>query len=332
MRKTQFFFSPCHYSHRPYHRISPNFSINRPVLNIRPTSTIASIMQPLLIDDVPCVDPKKEPVSMYTSLIDDAQSNVVYFQGDIQTFREEMKSSSSLLDFVNYSIEDTLEILKQRFPLSNIIMIRPRTMNNMFSVYDQFIEYSGPAGEVSRPNRPDMGVASQQLIQYLEHLKRVSSDRYSITIDIHRPLTLIGFSKGCLVINELVHESISNVFQDRILPFLRAVYYLDSGNNIRQYHYPTISNSIRHFARQITHHHIHVAVHWTPYHDGMPELSRERDGFISKLEAYERGDDNKQDGDRYLFTYGSDSYPVPDNRSAMMTHMDLLYHFKDESK
>lgn len=65
--------------------------------------------------------------------------SVVYFfissKGDIQNLKLEMFG-----EWEEYCLENTLQILKRKFPCDNILIVRPSRIKGYFSCFDNFME------------------------------------------------------------------------------------------------------------------------------------------------------------------------------------------------
>jgi len=116
---------------------------------------------------------------------------LLYFPGDIQTFREEMNySDNPYLDFINYSLEDTAQLLATRFPTAHVVICCPRVTLDHRSEFDHLLH-------------PGWGVAHCSfLLQTICSL----AEKQGFTSLSDLPLVLVHFSKGGLVANNFLAE------------------------------------------------------------------------------------------------------------------------------
>ena len=156
---------------------------------------------------------------LYIYINPDARENVVYFPGDVQTYTSEMMQSDDA-EFVAYSYESTALILKDRFPDANVIIVAPCKMyRGTFSCYSNFT-YCDTYGAVPAYDYCDACL-------HLEKLLVSSKVRDSL------PLVLVGFSKGAVVLNQIVTES-----RWELLSKINSMYWLDSGNGSLEKAFP----------------------------------------------------------------------------------------------
>ncbi|CAF0859139.1 unnamed protein product [Didymodactylos carnosus] len=168
--------------------------------------------------------------------------SVIYFGGDIQDFPENMNSNSESRKYKQWNLVSTGELLQKRYPNSSIILIRPNEMKDeIFSRFSNFVPYTNERGDPEKydPTNFPAFYHLQQLL--IEISNKLINEQESSCISIHDnsiKLTIIGFSKGCVVLNQLFHElnhlssqkEDTNKLNEFILK-IREFVWLDSGHN-----------------------------------------------------------------------------------------------------
>ncbi|EEB11632.1 conserved hypothetical protein [Pediculus humanus corporis] len=194
---------------------------------------------------------------------------VIYFGGDIQDFRENMQSTveksnkKGTVDEDNknclkWNLDHVATLLGSSFPTSHIIVVRPARMEfRMFSCFDNFV----PSNNCGVPEHTPTHYA----LHHLEELLKCISDRvrtkkrpvddsaledgeimgspeqgewWSQDLDLDMcNLTLIGFSKGCVVLNQFIYEfhylktlTPDNEILGRFVDRITDMYWLDGGH------------------------------------------------------------------------------------------------------
>jgi len=123
---------------------------------------------------------------IYFKVVSQAQSNVLYFPGDIQNYKNQMVDPEWKL----YSYENTVDILTSKFPQSNIFIVRPGEIEGLFSHY---IHLTHP------------GEALLHLISLLSNLFHKINSDLGLSCYLH-PIILTAFSRGVLVLNHILSE------------------------------------------------------------------------------------------------------------------------------
>ena len=126
--------------------------------------------------------------------------HVVYFPGDIQDFNESMSQRPSCRKYVAWSYEATISILSQRFPFSHVWLISSsRKTFQSICIYQNFVQ-----------SESILGIPSHSTdfngLRHLELLLSNASQQLCITPALLSPVKLIGFSKGCVVLNQFLYE------------------------------------------------------------------------------------------------------------------------------
>ena len=103
------------------------------------------------------------------------------------------------------------------------------------------------------------------------------------------PIILVGFSKGCMVLNQIAYElpRISITKDSNLIEFVSrfdSIYYLDSGNGGQANAYVTDEDVLFHMAQNVP----KVRVHVTPYQvmdEARPWIKKEEEKFVAQLKA-----------------------------------------------
>ncbi|XP_063789129.1 mitochondrial protein C2orf69 homolog isoform X2 [Pseudophryne corroboree] len=253
--------------------------------------------------------------------------HVVYFPGDVQNYRDVMASHSENFRWKHWSLEDTASILSQRFPSSYIWVVKPSRMHlHKFSCYDNFVESNMFGAPKHSAGLEAFGQLNSLLINAFTMAQNAlisQSNKYGISGDpdasvyptnschsegqdiahytnntavyLGSPsvkgslsLTLIGFSKGCVVLNQLLHELQEARKDKEIGSFvgnIESMYWLDGGHSGGSNTWVTCPDILTMFAQT----RIVVHTHVTPYQvsDSMRSWIGEEHGkFIELLKGY----------------------------------------------
>lgn len=132
------------------------------------------------------------------------------------------------------------------------------------------------------------------------------------------PIVIVGFSKGCMVLNQLAYElprlSITNdAILAEFVSRIDAMYWLDSGNGGHANAYVTDEDVLFHLAQNVP----KVRVHVTPFQvrdDARPWIRKEQGRFVAQLKSL--GIDVK------------DKVHFADKKGSLSNHFRLLTDFK----
>uniref|UniRef100_A0A8C5L7B2 RIKEN cDNA 1700066M21 gene n=1 Tax=Jaculus jaculus TaxID=51337 RepID=A0A8C5L7B2_JACJA len=248
--------------------------------------------------------------------------HVLYFPGDVQNYHEVMTRHPENYQWENWSLENTATILAHRFPNSYIWVIKCSRMHlHKFSCYDNFVK-SNMFG--APEHTPDFG-AFKHLYLLLVNAFNLSQNGLLLknrnvwnknseasnckststsngsqgekerTCEKFSPpslngasFTLIGFSKGCVVLNQLLFElkeakKDKNI--DTFIKSIRTMYWLDGGHSGGSNTWVTYPEVLKEFAQTG----ITVHTHVTPYqvHDPMRSwIGKEHKKFVQILEDF----------------------------------------------
>ena len=141
--------------------------------------------------------------------------------------------------YCDFSYENTLQILHQKYPHSNIYIVRPSHKSMEISLYGEYLDCDSD-GNVKSYN--PHGNAAHTLYLLLENY--ICNDPGSSL-----PVILMGFSRGGLVLNQILIEMGTAVYSDSIMQRVQEIHWLDCGNGVRGMCYPNIENKPASFLR-----------------------------------------------------------------------------------
>ncbi|KAJ8252806.1 hypothetical protein GJAV_G00205830 [Gymnothorax javanicus] len=213
-------------------------------------------------------------------------AHVVFFPGDIQNFQQEMVLQPEGAEYQNWSLERVALILGRRFPGRYVWIVRASCLYlHKFSCYHNFVE-SNMFG--APEHSPDHGA-----VRHLRALLRHGMEQAGLLPPTAYPfpppgfsLVLVGFSKGCVVLNQMVHELAVVKADPELAPFLGRVtdiYWLDGGHPGGSETWVTNKRALRELAACGMLLHAHV----TPYEVRDPMrawVGREHRRFVRTLE------------------------------------------------
>ena len=135
----------------------------------------------------------------------------------------------------NWCLENMVTLLHKRFPLCNIWIIKPAKMlRNIYSSFHNFLQCS----IVGTPEYTEhYGAITHLRLLLMNGAKTIAA------ADVNSlPLILVGFSKGCVVLNQIVHEldnvlhhtssdAVETLNNRTLLELVKEIHWLDSGHN-----------------------------------------------------------------------------------------------------
>ncbi|CAB1346758.1 unnamed protein product [Coregonus sp. 'balchen'] len=225
-----------------------------------------------------------------TEASEERSAHVVFFPGDIQNFQQEMSLQPEGAQWLSWSLENVALTLGRRFPDRHVWVIRASRMYlHKFSCYHNFVEsnlFGAPE------HSPDYGA--------FRHLRALLSNGME-QAGLPNPLPLqgggdkvtpgfslavVGFSKGCVVLNQMVYELARARADPELGPFverLSDMYWLDGGHPGGSETWVTDKRALGELAASGVAVHAHV----TPYEVRDPMrawVGREHGCFVKKLE------------------------------------------------
>jgi len=170
-----------------------------------------------------------------------------------------LQQYSETAKWSDWCFENMITLLHKKFPHSNIWIIKPSKMlRNIYSSFHNFLQCS----IVGTPEYTENYGAISHLHQLLVNgAKKVGIEVQAL------PIVLVGFSKGCVVLNQMVHEldhilhhSASNAVDDHdFLKLIKEIYWLDSGHNGESGAWMTCEKDIKALVSLGAELHIHVS-------------------------------------------------------------------------
>lgn len=231
---------------------------------------------------------RKNDILYNSPLVTSATSRIlIFFGGDTQDFSENMSKHRDSRRYQEWSLENTSQLIAERFPKNHIFIIRPVRRkifsNAVLNCYDNFV----PGNEFGAPN-------FCQNFNSLLHLKLLLQ---SLSIQIPTASTeimsddllLMGFSKGCVVLNQFLHEF--NFYQNKMdldnemkkfILRIKEMWWLDGGHPGNKDTWITDETILESFVKMGIDIHVHV----TPYEvrdDNRPWIRIEEEFFTDTL-------------------------------------------------
>uniref|UniRef100_A0A3B5MH68 Uncharacterized protein n=1 Tax=Xiphophorus couchianus TaxID=32473 RepID=A0A3B5MH68_9TELE len=195
-----------------------------------------------------------------------------------QNFKEEMAVQPEASQWLSWSLEQVALVLGQRFPNRNIWVVKASRMYlNKFSCYQNFVESNMFGAPEHTAYTADSGAFHQLrslLTNAMERAKLPPSGGAG-GLPPGFSLTLVGFSKGCVVLNQLVYELPGARADPNMAAFVRRI------SDVRTW--VTDREALRELAASGVSVHAHV----TPYEVRDPMrawVGREYGVFIQTLE------------------------------------------------
>ncbi|CAB0001248.1 unnamed protein product [Nesidiocoris tenuis] len=235
-------------------------------------------------NDVLYMQPKTHP----------ADSVVVFFPGDVQDYPEVMEAHRYNRSYIRWNLQDMAVILQAKFDRSHIVVIRPSRMEfKMFGCFDNFV----PCNNTGVPDHTPMNYALHHLERLLqnismelrEKLPQNGIDKTELHLDKVPNVSLIGFSKGCVVLNQFLYEfhylktlTPDDESMSDLVNKIHDMYWLDGGHSGGKNTWITSRSLLETLARLGVTVHIHV----TPYQindDRRPWIRKEEKAFSDWL-------------------------------------------------
>ncbi|XP_049904120.1 mitochondrial protein C2orf69 homolog [Epinephelus moara] len=221
--------------------------------------------------------------------------HVVFFHGDIQNFQEEMALQPEGAQWLSWSLEQVALILGRRFPDRHVWVVRASHMYlHKFSCYHNFVESNMFGAPEHSPYSPDFGAFSHLRALLSHGMERANLPNPlqpqggADSIPSGFSLTVVGFSKGCVVLNQMVYELAGARADPQLSHFVKCIsdmYWLDGGHPGGSETWVTNKQVLKELAASGVSIHAHV----TPYEVCDPMrawVGREHGYFIKTLEEF----------------------------------------------
>lgn len=218
------------------------------------------------------------------------KSRVVYFGGDVQNCEDNMLAHRDNQRYIKWSLEKTCLHLSMAFKNSQIFVVRPSRMYlNTFSCYDNFVDSNMTGAPVHSSDQHAIHHVFE-LLTSATTLIAESDTCHLLSNETHRiedvPHVLIAFSKGCVVLNQMVYELENAMKVPHLKNFVSSIqtmYWLDGGHSGGSHVWLTDSTLLETLAKSG----IEINVHLTPYQIAdcqRPWIKKEEKIFSSKLQ------------------------------------------------
>ncbi|XP_012064239.1 PREDICTED: UPF0565 protein C2orf69 homolog [Atta cephalotes] len=198
---------------------------------------------------------------------------LIFFGGDVQDIQKNMEKHSDSKKYAKWSLENTATVLSKQFPGSHVFVIRPSRMtiskHAVFSCFDNFVSGDTYGTPTFCPMYNALRHLKDLITCCLEHVKtlKIGEDTDIYNIEVTN-LSLMGFSKGCAVLNQFLYEfhhydndlnNDPNI--NNFIKLIKDMWWLDGGHNGPKNTWITNEDILRSFAKLRINTHIHV----TPY-------------------------------------------------------------------
>ncbi|EQC33757.1 hypothetical protein SDRG_08859 [Saprolegnia diclina VS20] len=230
------------------------------------------------------------PNQLLVSMAPNATSNVVYFPGDVQDFEHRLRKSR-FKAWTAYSYEATALSLAAKFPDATIWIVQPATiLPSGVSCYEHFLlpeDHADPIAYVPH------GHAMRHLQRLMQNASECIDNAAYLRPDL--PLHLVGFSRGVVVLNQMITElaamppvtqgaydapAVRHWFQQVV-----SIHWVDGGNGSSAGALPSHSLALSVLSDFPT---LGLHVHWTPYQLASrqrPWIAHENVAFCKTMEG-----------------------------------------------
>ncbi|XP_028291742.1 mitochondrial protein C2orf69 homolog [Gouania willdenowi] len=191
--------------------------------------------------------------------------HVVFFHGDIQNFHEDMAMQPEGAQWLRWSLEQVALTLGRRFPDRHVWVVRASRMYlHKFSCYHNFVESNMFGAPEHCLYSANFG-AFHQLRALLSH----GMEQANLACPLQSTpsgfsLMIVGFSKGCVVLNQMVYELAGARADPHMSPFVESItdmFWLDGGHPGGSENWVTDKQVLKELAASGVSVHAHV----TPY-------------------------------------------------------------------
>ncbi|XP_068218083.1 mitochondrial protein C2orf69 homolog [Palaemon carinicauda] len=217
---------------------------------------------------------------------------LAFFGGDVQDYPEVMEAHRDNKRYVEWSLTGTASLLASKFPSHHILVVKPSRMERKtFSCYDNFVTSNSVGAPTHSPGTGAIIHLNDLISEGLKSAREKSEDHCMFPESVD-DITLIGFSKGCVILNQLITEfhtvKTSNDQEQSVpLDFIQKIsnmYWLDGGHAGGSKTWITESSVLNTLASL---NHIKIHVHVSPYQvedEQRPWIRRECKSFCKILQ------------------------------------------------
>ena len=181
---------------------------------------------------------------------------ICFFGGDIQDLRPIMQNNDKHKELIDYSLENTANLLSEKYTSSHVFVIRAnRFQDKTFAIYDNFVDSDS------------FGIPKHQFTKNsLSHLRLVlinclSLLNLNLSFDNIEKFVLIGFSKGCVVLNQFLYSFyVSSEDQElkSLISRIECMNWCDGGHSGGSNTWITGQEVLKHFSKLSIKVHINV--------------------------------------------------------------------------
>ncbi|KAF7285841.1 mitochondrial protein C2orf69 homolog isoform X2 [Rhynchophorus ferrugineus] len=242
---------------------------------------------------------------------------VVLFPGDVQDYTENMLAHRDNKNHKDWSLDNTAFRMQQKFPKCHILVVKPSRMDfKTFSCFKNFVESDNlgvPHHTANYNSLTHLDKLIQNVSSWLNDLSQMelndllSVSKKAVTCmsnddvmnhedsasNYHKNirdcnLKLVGFSKGCVVLNQMLHEfhtvMNSHINEDytSFISRISDMYWLDGGHSGGKNTWITDKDILQTLALL----EIKVHIHLSPYQiedDRRPWIRKEEKIFSDVL-------------------------------------------------
>ncbi|TDH68737.1 hypothetical protein CCR75_006977 [Bremia lactucae] len=268
-----------------------------------------------------------------------ATCNIIFFPGDVQDFQTNM-ATGPFADYSDYAYESVAELLSKKFGNTcNVWIVRPhRFKHGAYSSFDNFLT----TNEYGAATKYDATGSSTKHLASLMQNTQILLRRQGVNVSTVLPIRLLGFSKGGIVLNQLVTELVRYSFNKKrsnsgqvrhgsvfastrqFFAAIQSIHWLDPGNGSLKGTMPLEEAALAVLARykQVNYLwflcvHLQLFVHVTPYQYNSRDrawIKTEVENFIKKMKL--RGADSK------LIVYNEGG------KGSLASHFHILNDFE----
>ncbi|XP_048524459.1 mitochondrial protein C2orf69 homolog isoform X2 [Dendroctonus ponderosae] len=204
-------------------------------------------MVPLRLEQVAGFKERTNDVVYCKPLVDSSSTKVViFFPGDVQDYIENMEANHDVEIYKKWNLESCASDLQNKFSECHILVIRPCKLHcKMISCFGNFVTSSEDGVPTYTPNYDSFRHLNRLLKGVEERLvgqsnEGSSSEEWNSQQKLNLlqlDLIIIGFSKGCVVLNQFLyelHHFKSNEFDeevDAVTGRIRDMFWLDGGHS-----------------------------------------------------------------------------------------------------
>ena len=114
-----------------------------------------------------------------------------------------------------WCLEITCSLLQKKFPNSAIWLIRPsRMLRSLFSCFHNFVQSSLVGIPTYCSTYGALPQIERLLLDACKKVHKWGTLKLDVRSAVHLPIVLVGFSKGCVVLNQVLHELVNYVAID----------------------------------------------------------------------------------------------------------------------